>query len=148
MTSDTPVATSTPNWARPVRSTAATTVGLVRVGVGLLLAAAPGAFVRRFVDDGASGSLILGMRTVGIRDLALGLGTLAADRSGTTAELDRWVRVGLISDALDLATGLAGSRLIGRRGAAIATMTVRPVLALDGLGLRRLAATVDPPASD
>ena len=126
-----------------MRSTAATTVGWVRVGVGLLLAVAPGAFVRRFVDDAASGSLILFTRTVGVRDLALGIGTLAADHSGSTSDLERWVRAGLISDSLDLVTGLASSKLIGRRGIAIATMTVLPVLALDVLGLRRLADATD-----
>jgi len=128
-----------------VRSTAATTVGWVRVAVGLALAVAPGAFVRRFVDDEASGSLILFTRTVGVRDLALGIGTLAADRSGTTVELERWVQAGLISDSLDFVTGLASSNLVGRRGTAIATMTVIPVLVLDVLGLRRLAADTDGP---
>jgi len=78
-------------------------------------------------------------RTVGVRDLALGIGTLAADHSGSTSDVERWVRAGLISDSLDLVTGLAGSKLIGRRGVAIATMTVLPVLAIDLLGLRRLA---------
>ena len=122
-----------------MRLTAATSVGWVRVVVGIVLAGAPGVFVRRFVDDEASGSLILFARTVGVRDIALGIGTLAADRSGTTADLKRWVRAGLVSDSLDLVTGLAGSNLVGRRGTAIATMTVLPVLALDVLGLRRLA---------
>lgn len=126
-----------------MRSTAATTVGWVRVVVGLVLAGAPGVFVRRFVDDEASGTLILFARTVGVRDIALGMGTLAADRSGTTADLQRWVQAGLISDSLDLVAGLAGSNLVGRRGTAIATMTVLPVLALDVLGLRRLADPTD-----
>jgi len=125
------------------RSTAATTVGWIRVGVGLLLAVAPGAFVRRFVDDAASGSLILFTRTVGVRDLALGIGTLAAGRSGSTSEVERWVRAGLISDSLDLVTGLTSSKLIGRRGMAIATITVLPVLALDGFELSRSADAAD-----
>jgi hypothetical protein len=122
-----------------VRATAANTVGWIRVGVGLLLAVGPGAFVRRFVDDEASGSLILFTRTVGVRDLALGVGTLAADRSGSTPDLKRWIQAGLISDSLDFVTGLASSRLVGRRGTTIATLTVLPVLALDVLGLRQLA---------
>jgi hypothetical protein len=107
------------------------------------LAVAPGSFVRRFVEDEASGSLILFTRTVGVRDLALGLGTLAAERSGSAADLRRWVRAGLVSDGLDFVAGLTGSRLIGSRGVAIATATVVPVIGLDALGLRQLAATVE-----
>ena len=121
-----------------MRSTSATTVGWIRAAVGLLLVVAPGAFVRRFVDDEASGSLVLSTRTVGVRDLALGIGTLAADDSGSTSDVERWVQVGLISDSLHFVTGLVSSRPVGRRGAAMATMTVLPVLALGLSGLRPL----------
>jgi hypothetical protein len=123
--------------------TAAGAVGWIRVGVGLLLAAATGTFVRRFVEDEASGSLILFTRTVGVRDLALGLGTLAAERSGDQADVQRWVRAGLVSDSLDFVGGLASSRLIGWRGVATATATVAPVIALDVLGLKQRSATTD-----
>jgi hypothetical protein len=122
-------------------------VGWIRVGVGVVLAAAPGTFVRRFVEDEASGSLILFARTVGVRDLALGLGTLAAERAGNSTDLQRWVRAGLISDSLDFVAGLASTRLIGRRGVAIATATVVPVIALDVLGLKQLAAATGPPSN-
>ncbi len=117
--------------------------GWVRVGVGVLLAAAPQMFVDRFVEDESSGTLVLFARTIGVRDLALGLGTLAAERSGSTADLQRWVRAGLISDSLDFLFGLASTRLIGRVGVAKATATVVPVIALDLLGLRKLAASTD-----
>ncbi len=123
--------------------TAAGAVSWVRIGVGLLLAVAPGMFVRRFVQDEASGSLILFTRTVGVRDLALGLGSLAAVRSESTDDVRRWVRAGLISDSLDLVAGLASSRLAGRRGVAIATATVLPVIALDALALRQVADSAD-----
>jgi hypothetical protein len=123
--------------------TAAGAVSWVRIGVGLLLAVAPGMFVRRFVQDEASGSLILFTRTVGARDLALGLGSLAAVRSESTDDVRRWVRAGLISDSLDLVAGLASARLIGRRGVAIATATVLPVIALDALALRQVADSAD-----
>ena len=123
--------------------TAAGAVSWVRIGVGLLLAVAPGTFVRRFVQDEASGSLILFTRTVGVRDLALGLGSLAAVRSESTDDVRRWVRAGSISDSLDLVAGLASSRLIGRRGVAIATATVLPVIALDALALRKVADSAD-----
>jgi hypothetical protein len=123
--------------------TAAGAVSWVRIGVGLLLAVAPGMFVRRFVQDEASGSLIMFTRTVGVRDLALGLGSLAAVRSESTDDVRRWVRAGLISDSLDLVAGLASSRLVGRRGVAIATATVLPVIALDALALRQVADSAD-----
>jgi hypothetical protein len=123
--------------------TAAGAVSWVRIGVGLLLAVAPGMFVRRFVQDEASGSLILFTRTVGVRDLALGLGSLAAVRSESTDDVRRWVRAGLISDSLDLVAGLTSARLIDRRGVAIATATVLPVIALDALALRQVADSTD-----
>ena len=123
--------------------TAAGAVSWIRIGVGLLLAVAPGTFVRRFVQDEASGSLILFTRTVGVRDLALGLGSLAAVRSESTDDVRRWVRAGSISDSLDLVAGLASWRLIGRRGVAIATATVLPVIALDALALGKLATPAD-----
>lgn len=109
----------------------------------MVLAAVPGTFVRRFVEDEASGSLILFTRTVGVRDLALGLGTLAAERSGSSTDLRRWVRAGLARDSLDFVAGLASATLIGRRGVAIASATVLPVIALDVLGLKQLATTAD-----
>ena len=122
-----------------MRLSASGAVGWIRVGVGLLFAVAPKMFVDRFVEDESSGTLILFARTIGVRDLALGLGTLAAERSGNPADLQRWVRAGLVSDTLDFVGGLASSRLIGRRGVATATATVVPVIALDVLGLRQLA---------
>ncbi|MGA7418201.1 MAG: hypothetical protein WB765_13480 [Acidimicrobiales bacterium] len=126
-----------------MRMSASGAAGWVRVGVGVLLAAAPQMFVDRFVEDESSGTLVLFARTIGVRDLALGLGTLAAERSGSTADLQRWVRAGLISDSLDFLFGLASTRLIGRVGVAKATATVVPVIALDLLGLRKLAASTD-----
>lgn len=122
-----------------MRLTASGAAGWIRVGVGVLFAGAPRLFVDRFVDDETSGTLVLFARTIGVRDLALGLGTLAAERSGNPADLQRWVRAGLVSDSIDFVAGLASTRLVGRRGVAIATATVIPVIALDLLGLKQLA---------
>ena len=126
-----------------MRVSAAGGAAWVRVAVGVLLAAAPQMFVDRFVEDQSSGTLVLFARTVGVRDLALGLGTLAAERSGNPTELQRWVRAGLVSDSLDFLFGLASTRLVGRAGVAKATAAVVPVIALDLLGLRKLAASTD-----
>ena len=126
-----------------MRLTAAGAVGWIRVGVGVLFAGAPAMFVDRFVEDESSGTLVLFARTIGVRDLALGLGTLAAERSGSPTDLQRWVRAGLVSDSIDFVAGLASTRLVGRRGVAVATATVIPVIVLDLLGLKQLAATED-----
>ncbi len=55
------------------------------------------------------------------------------------------MQAGLISDSLDFVTGPASSRLVGRRARPIGTMTVLPSLALDVIGLGRLAGTPDRP---
>jgi hypothetical protein len=70
------------------------------------------------------------MRTVGIRDLALGLGTARAARSGSTREFRRWLGAGLLSDALDVGAGLASTRTMGVRGF-ISALTAAPVVAVD-----------------
>jgi hypothetical protein len=62
------------------------------------------------------------MRTIGIRDLVLGLGTVAAARSGDVRDARRWTTAALASDSLDSAASLAGFRSIGKRdslGAAV-----------------------------
>jgi hypothetical protein len=126
-----------------MRLTAAGAVGWIRVGVGMLFAGAPAMFVDRFVEDESSGTMVLFARTIGVRDLALGLGTLAAERSGNATDLQRWIRAGLVSDSIDFVAGLASTRLVGRRGVAIATATVIPVIVLDLLGLKQLAAAAE-----
>jgi hypothetical protein len=55
------------------------------------------------------------MRTIGIRDLVLGLGAVAASRSGAVDDANRWALAALASDALDTVVGLAAVRSIGRR---------------------------------
>jgi hypothetical protein len=63
----------------------------------------------------AAGTDLLLMRTIGIRDLVLGLGTVAAARSGDMADLRRWTATALASDSLDVAASLASFRSIGKR---------------------------------
>jgi hypothetical protein len=73
-----------------------------------------------------SGTDLLLMRTIGIRDLVLGLGTVAAARSDDLADLRRWTATALASDSLDVATSLASFRSIGKRdswSAAILALT-------------------------
>jgi hypothetical protein len=70
------------------------------------------------------------LRTVGIRDLALGLGTASALRSGSTRELQRWVGAGLLSDVLDVGAGVASARTTGARGLASA-LIASPLVVVD-----------------
>lgn len=83
------------------------------------------------------------MRTVGIRDVALGLGTLHAAGTGSTRDLRRWVGAGLLSDALDIAAGLASARTTGVRGVASA-LVAAPVVAADLWALSGLWGSVEP----
>jgi hypothetical protein len=76
------------------------------------------------------------LRTVGIRDLAVGIGTASALRSGSNADLRRWVSAGLLSDALDVMAGVASSRTTGFRGLASALIAAPMVWA----GVRTIAA--------
>ena len=89
------------------------------------------------------------MRTVGIRDLALGLGSASALRSGSTDELQRWVSAGLLSDVLDVAAGLASARTTRARGL-VSALIASPMVVADlwALALLRETAGVRDPPDD
>jgi len=73
-----------------------------------------------------TGADVLLMRTIGIRDLVLGLGIVAAARSDDLSDVRRWTATALASDSLDVAASLASSRSIGKRdswSAAILALT-------------------------
>ena len=76
---------------------------------------APGAPMGLADTESPTGAALLLMRTIGIRDLVLGLGTLCASRSNDQSEARRWVKATLASDALDTLVSLAALRSIGRR---------------------------------
>jgi hypothetical protein len=65
--------------------------------------------------ESPTGAALLLMRTIGIRDLVLGLGTVTATRSGDASDGRRWAKATLVSDALDTVVSLAAMRSIGRR---------------------------------
>ena len=77
------------------------------------------------------------MRTVGIRDLAIGLGTMLTAKSGSPDDLGRWIGAGLLSDALDVVAGLAGSPTMGIRGIVSAAIAA-PMVALDLAALNEI----------
>jgi hypothetical protein len=69
------------------------------------------------------------LRTVGIRDLAVGVGTAAALGSSSGEAFRGWIAAGLLSDALDVAAGIAGSRTTGARALVSAIMAAPMVAA-------------------
>lgn len=89
-------------------------MGWLRAAVGVALIVAPGAPMRlaRRVPDGAD---MLLMRTIGIRDLVLGLGCVAAARSDDVADVRHWSAAALASDSLDTVASFASFRSIGIR---------------------------------
>ncbi len=145
MNSDRPAELPTPR-----ASALGTAVGLVRIGAGIALGGSPRRFLRweDAVPPGSSMTLL--MRTVGIRDLAIGLGTVVTARSGSADDVMRWIGAGLLSDALDVVAGLAGSTTMGTRGIVSAAIAA-PMVALDlaalneiRRGRRSTASNADP----
>jgi hypothetical protein len=98
----------------------ARTMGLLRTSVGIALMAAPGAPMRLAGTESPTGAALLLMRTVGIRDLVLGFGTVSATRPNDQSDARRWINATLASDALDTIVSLAALRSIGRRDSLIA----------------------------
>jgi hypothetical protein len=113
-------------------------VAWLRIAIGVVLSIAPRSVVRLQTSDEPSGSLVLMTRTVGIRDLVVGIGSLAAVRSGSDRDLRRWIRVGLLSDVLDTLAGMFSARLVGKRGASVSALVPVPVIVADVCALSML----------
>jgi hypothetical protein len=113
-------------------STTLAVVAAARLGVGVAMVTAPGRFFRA-----ETGTETLLMRTIGIRDIAIGLGACVALARGAADEFRWWASAGLFSDSADAVTGLRSRPLIGSKGAAIATLTPVPFVAAGIFGLAR-----------
>jgi hypothetical protein len=107
-------------YALAVSTISAERMGWLRTSVGLVLMAAPGAPMRLAGNESPTGAALLLMRTIGIRDLVLGLGTVSAARSTGQSDARRWIQATLASDALDTVVSLAAMRSIGRRDSVLA----------------------------
>ena len=94
------------------------TMGWLRAAVGAVLVVSPAAFLRLSSREAPSGVSVLLLRTIGIRDLVIGAGTVSASRRVSTADARRWTSAGLASDSLDVLASLAALRSIGRKEAA------------------------------
>ena len=106
-------------------------MGLARTAVGVVLVAAPAAALGLSRREPPTGASVLLMRTIGIRDVVIGLGTFSAGRAGTDADARRWLRTGLKSDAMDAVAGLLSRRSIGPTETAVAVGAAAVFVGLD-----------------
>ena len=106
---------SEPRYALAVPTISAATMGWLRTSVGVALMIAPGVPLRLAGPEPPTGSALLLMRTIGIRDLVLGLGTVSAARSKDRSGIRCWIKATLASDALDTVVSLTALRSIGKR---------------------------------
>lgn len=100
-----------------------TTLAAGRLAIGAALVAKPASQVGAgwVGDDAQRGSAALLLRSVGARDMALALGTLGAQRTGSA--LKPWLLGATLADAVDLfATFAAGKAVPASAKAAIALL--------------------------
>ncbi|WP_207006470.1 hypothetical protein [Nocardioides aromaticivorans] len=103
-------------------------LGAARLAVGIALLAAPRLVGR---DDDPSFQLL--MRTIGVRDLVVGAGTVLAPGASAV----HWGRSALASDSLDMVVGAASVPTVGAGGGAVATLAPVPFVAVGWWALRR-----------
>jgi hypothetical protein len=109
------------------------TLGRAAIGAGLLLAPTPINTAWIGPDAARPGSRVLG-RSLGARDLAIGLGGAAALRRNTGAR--PWLVAGMLADAADLAATL-GSRDVVPRSGLVGVSALAGGAALAGAWLAR-----------
>jgi hypothetical protein len=95
-------------------------MGWLRAGIGVAMIVAPGVILRVSDRERATATSSLLLRTIGIRDLALGLGVVAAARSERADDLRHWTSMALVSDSLDVTASVVAGRSIGARDAGAA----------------------------
>jgi hypothetical protein len=116
------------------------TMGWLRTLVGAALIVAPGAPMRLSGNMQPTGASVLLMRTIGIRDLVLGLGTVAAARSDDAADIRRWTSAALASDSIDTVVSLVSARSIGKRDSVVAAALAFAFVCGDLNGRRHIGA--------
>lgn len=112
-------------------------MGWLRTSVGVALIVAPGVPMRIAGTEEPTGASLLLMRTIGIRDLVLGLGTVASTAAEDDEASARWIQATLASDALDTAVSLWALRSIATRDALAAAGLAATFICGDLLALRR-----------
>lgn len=118
-------------------------MGWVRAGIGLAMIVAPRVILGVSNRERATGTSALLLRTIGIRDLALGMGVVAAARSNDD-ELRRWTLMALLSDSLDVTASVVASRSIGARD----SMAAAGLATLAVLGDAQVLSRIEAPLTD
>ena len=123
-------------------------MGWLRAAVGVALIVAPGPPLRLSNRDGATGAARLLLRTIGIRDLVLGLDMVAAARSEDVSDARRWTMMTLASDSLDVVASVASRRSIGKRDSLVAAALALAFVVKDVHVLGNLLGSVDDPMEE
>lgn len=105
------------------RAAARTGIAILRSAVGAVLLIRPAP-----ATSGDEGRRVL-VRTIGVRDLVLGVGAVLS-RDQTSAAGRGWARIGLASDVGDVLVALASRRELGRAGTLAAALTPLPFVAV------------------
>lgn len=109
----------------------------LRVAIGIVMLFAPTRVMRMWLGAGAEGPAARALtRSVAGRDLALGLGALAALRR--SSPLRGWVQGGALADAVDVTATLVGWRRLSPVGRVILVLSSGSAAIIGG----RLAATI------
>jgi len=121
-------------------------IALARAAFGAVLTVRTTSLLRMLVRNAEpTGSLFLFARTVGIRDLVLGVGTLLASFDDENGDgLRRWAEISLASDAMDTAAGMLSARHVGVVGSIQATTASIPFVAGGWWALRHLTHSEQP----
>lgn len=116
------------------------TMGWLRAAVGVALVAAPGVPLRLAGREPSPADILL-MRTIGIRDLVLGAGSIAAAMSDGGRGARGWALAGLASDSLDAVASLVSMPGVGTRDASAAAALSVAFVGGDIMALRGEAAS-------
>lgn len=110
-----------------------------RVAVGVALVLAPSLAARGWAGpEAARPATKVFLRALGIRDLALGLGTLRALNRGEDPVV--WARYGAAADGVDAAATVLGYRALAPRGRFAVLLLAAAAAVSGGLAAEQLAA--------
>jgi hypothetical protein len=136
----TPVSGTRRLAARAQEATTAERLALSRAGVGAVMLTRPRLVPGLLgVDSATSARMGWAMQMLGAREMALGLGTWSALRSGDARAARLWLAAGVLSDAVDaLTVGAAVVR--GRLSAGAGSALVAVAGAATALGVQAVRA--------
>jgi hypothetical protein len=116
--------------------------GLLRCTVGLAFLLTPKELLSITSPD-LSGTAVFMMRTKGIRDLAIGAGTVAASTSSSDEDRRRWLYTALGSDSLDAGLAFLSWPSIGGVEALLYAGTAVAFTTLDRWALKALGSAAN-----